>query len=220
MAGARRGGAGAPPPPPRTKWTRRVPHPVLIGHAALTPEQEGVAEMEEQRCALELTCRLNAAACLLRLGRGAGAVDECSRALRLGGGKRDEALCFRRRARAHLLLGELDAARADCRSLRAVLAAAPDEAETAELTRLEARIGAPRCPVRNIGEGTGLLAGTRGSQSAVPVTRPACPAPAGTAERALTAKRKKVFSAMFESPGTTACASVPGARHALRAHWV
>jgi len=30
---------GAPPPlPPRTKWTRRVPHPVLIGHAAsLTP---------------------------------------------------------------------------------------------------------------------------------------------------------------------------------------
>jgi hypothetical protein len=27
-----------PPPPPRTKWTRRVPHPVLIGHAAsLTP---------------------------------------------------------------------------------------------------------------------------------------------------------------------------------------
>ena len=28
----------APSPPPRTKWTRRVPHPVLIGHAAsLTP---------------------------------------------------------------------------------------------------------------------------------------------------------------------------------------
>jgi len=25
---------GADPPPPRTKWTRRVPHPVLIGHAA------------------------------------------------------------------------------------------------------------------------------------------------------------------------------------------
>ena len=26
------------PPPPRTNWTRRVPHPVLIGHAAsLTP---------------------------------------------------------------------------------------------------------------------------------------------------------------------------------------
>jgi len=23
-----------PPPPPGTKWTRRVPHPVLIGHAA------------------------------------------------------------------------------------------------------------------------------------------------------------------------------------------
>jgi hypothetical protein len=30
----------AAPPPPRTKWTRRVPHPVLIGHAAsLTPYQ-------------------------------------------------------------------------------------------------------------------------------------------------------------------------------------
>jgi len=29
------------PPPPRTKWTRRVPHPVLIGHAAsLTPYSE------------------------------------------------------------------------------------------------------------------------------------------------------------------------------------
>ena len=28
----------SPPPPPRTKWTRRVLHPVLIGHAAsLTP---------------------------------------------------------------------------------------------------------------------------------------------------------------------------------------
>ena len=27
-----------PTPPSRTKWTRRVPHPVLIGHAAsLTP---------------------------------------------------------------------------------------------------------------------------------------------------------------------------------------
>jgi hypothetical protein len=24
----------SPPPFPRTKWTRRVPHPVLIGHAA------------------------------------------------------------------------------------------------------------------------------------------------------------------------------------------
>ena len=36
-----RGGQGllwcSPPPPPRTKWTRRVPHPVLIGHAASSP---------------------------------------------------------------------------------------------------------------------------------------------------------------------------------------
>jgi hypothetical protein len=31
-------GAGQGATPPRTKWTRRVPHPVLIGHAAsLTP---------------------------------------------------------------------------------------------------------------------------------------------------------------------------------------
>ena len=30
------------PPPPRTKWTRRVPHPVLIGHASLSQGwQEG-----------------------------------------------------------------------------------------------------------------------------------------------------------------------------------
>jgi hypothetical protein len=27
-------GGGPPPSPPRTKWTRRVPHPVLTGHAA------------------------------------------------------------------------------------------------------------------------------------------------------------------------------------------
>ena len=31
---ARAPAAPPPPPPPRTKWTRRVPHPVLIGHAA------------------------------------------------------------------------------------------------------------------------------------------------------------------------------------------
>ena len=29
--------SGSPPPPPRTKWTRRVPHPVLIGHTASLP---------------------------------------------------------------------------------------------------------------------------------------------------------------------------------------
>ena len=35
-AGYRSGRVGwrPPPPPPRTKWIRRVPHPVLIGHAA------------------------------------------------------------------------------------------------------------------------------------------------------------------------------------------
>ena len=30
-----------PPPPPRTKWTRSVPHPVLIGHAALPAGRGG-----------------------------------------------------------------------------------------------------------------------------------------------------------------------------------
>ena len=33
MKGRERGGP-EDHPPPRTKWTRRVPHPVLIGHAA------------------------------------------------------------------------------------------------------------------------------------------------------------------------------------------
>ena len=28
--------APPPPPPPRTKWTRRVPHPVLIGQVSST----------------------------------------------------------------------------------------------------------------------------------------------------------------------------------------
>ena len=36
--------AEAPPPPPRTKWTRRVPHPVLIGHAASLPGAGGGAQ--------------------------------------------------------------------------------------------------------------------------------------------------------------------------------
>ena len=36
--GVRRAHEAVLPPPPRTKWTRRVPHPILIGHAApLTP---------------------------------------------------------------------------------------------------------------------------------------------------------------------------------------
>jgi hypothetical protein len=36
IAGGAEDGEDAPPPPtpPRTKWTRRVPHLVLIGHAA------------------------------------------------------------------------------------------------------------------------------------------------------------------------------------------
>ena len=38
-----KGAVQNPPPPPRTKWTRRVPHPVLSGHAAsLTPYKVAV----------------------------------------------------------------------------------------------------------------------------------------------------------------------------------
>ena len=40
-AGGASSGAGSPPPPPsRTKWTRRVPHPVLIGHATCRRSQQ------------------------------------------------------------------------------------------------------------------------------------------------------------------------------------
>jgi len=35
--------SAAPPPPPRTKWTRRVPHPVLIGHAGPLPAPAGAS---------------------------------------------------------------------------------------------------------------------------------------------------------------------------------
>ena len=39
MQRLRNGCGTAAPLPPHTKWTRRVPHPVLIGHAAsLTPD--------------------------------------------------------------------------------------------------------------------------------------------------------------------------------------
>ena len=38
----------APPSPPRTKWTRRVLHPVLIGHAAsLTPALQAQIDLDE-----------------------------------------------------------------------------------------------------------------------------------------------------------------------------
>jgi len=42
--GARDGArAEAFPPPRRTKWTRRVPHPVLIGHAVQVPMVESIS---------------------------------------------------------------------------------------------------------------------------------------------------------------------------------
>ena len=37
--------APSPPPPPRTKWTRRAPHPVLIGHAASLSQVAARARM-------------------------------------------------------------------------------------------------------------------------------------------------------------------------------
>jgi hypothetical protein len=40
-AALQRAARRCPPPPPRTKWTRRVPHPVLIGHASSLPPESG-----------------------------------------------------------------------------------------------------------------------------------------------------------------------------------
>jgi hypothetical protein len=46
-----------PPPPPRTKWTRRVPHPVLIGHAAsIWGGRGGKGEEEEDRKTTSSPC--------------------------------------------------------------------------------------------------------------------------------------------------------------------
>ena len=39
-----------PPPPPRTKWTRRVPHPVLIGHAASCRRTLELFDLLEPMC--------------------------------------------------------------------------------------------------------------------------------------------------------------------------
>jgi hypothetical protein len=41
-----------PPPPPRTKWTRRVPHPVLIGHAAPPASPRSTRASHSPRAAL------------------------------------------------------------------------------------------------------------------------------------------------------------------------
>ena len=51
-------GRVAIPPPPRTKWTRRVPHPVLIGHAASLSQVQGeqLRELPTQQHATE-NCR-------------------------------------------------------------------------------------------------------------------------------------------------------------------
>jgi len=39
-----------PPSPPRTKWTRRVPYPVLIGHAASLTPYQSVTPRPSPRC--------------------------------------------------------------------------------------------------------------------------------------------------------------------------
>ena len=44
---------GAPPPPFRTKWTRRVHHPVLIGHAAVGTDQVVVTDLAVDYTALD-----------------------------------------------------------------------------------------------------------------------------------------------------------------------
>ena len=49
-------------PPPRTKWTRRVPHPVLIGHAASFTPYRGLDEDKGSKLLL-----LNRALAALRL---------------------------------------------------------------------------------------------------------------------------------------------------------
>jgi hypothetical protein len=44
------------PPPPRTKWTRRVPHPVLIGHAASLSQVTFQFHQPREQWALMLAC--------------------------------------------------------------------------------------------------------------------------------------------------------------------
>jgi hypothetical protein len=43
-AGKRLAYTNVHPPPPRTRWTRRVPHPVLIGHAVCLVQVHGEAK--------------------------------------------------------------------------------------------------------------------------------------------------------------------------------
>ena len=44
----RRASRQPPPPPPRNEWTRRVPHPVLVGHAASLPQAAGAAALHRE----------------------------------------------------------------------------------------------------------------------------------------------------------------------------
>jgi len=56
----RKAEAAAPPPsPPGTEWTRRVPHPVLIGHAASLTRQR-TRSTSAKRCELAKSTRAQA----------------------------------------------------------------------------------------------------------------------------------------------------------------
>ena len=70
-----------PPPPSRTKWTRRVPHPVLIGHAASLARCNASHDATCQPCA---PCPIGAA----RLGCADDAPGACA-ALPEGLGQRN-----------------------------------------------------------------------------------------------------------------------------------
>ena len=60
-----------PPPPLRTKWTRRVPHPVLIGHAAsLTGTREADTPVEVARAHLRFEYQYSPASIKVEVGWG------------------------------------------------------------------------------------------------------------------------------------------------------
>ena len=61
-----------PPLPPRTKWTRRVPHPVLIGHAASLSQvpAPGEGATTAPACRLSMQARPPAPPCHGQRGRG------------------------------------------------------------------------------------------------------------------------------------------------------
>jgi len=69
--------AVSPPPPPRNEWTRRVPHPVLVGHAASLSQAAGAAALHREALNTPRACcaRVDYAAAGARRGA-AGAADQ------------------------------------------------------------------------------------------------------------------------------------------------